>query len=102
MPNDPSSPSVPPARGFAGILTLVSDISTDLRAVEVATAAAPPPAPPQPPRPVRFAPPTSAPGASLFSSASDAKPAESSDGIPWGWIIFIGLVLLRIASCTDR
>lgn len=54
MQNDPSAPSVPPSKGFASILSLVSDVSQALAALEQADAAVPPPAPR--PRPVRIAP----------------------------------------------
>ncbi len=56
MQNDPSAPGAPPSRGFASIITLVSDVSKDLAALEQA-----PPEPPPPPRVAPSPPPRAAP-----------------------------------------
>lgn len=103
MPNDSTSPSAPPARGFAGIATLVSDVSADLRAVEVATAAAPPPGPPQPPKPVRIGPSEPEPTVSHFSSVPGTTPSASASSgeTPWSYYIALGILAAMwfLAKC---
>lgn len=78
MQNDPSAPSALPSKGFASILSLVSDVSQDLVALEQA-AAEPPQAPPPRPKPVRFAP---EPAAAIPPAAAAAAsvPAVSQLG----------------------
>lgn len=56
MRNDPSAPSAPPSKGFASILSLVSDVSQDLAALEQADATPTPPTPTPRPQPERIAP----------------------------------------------
>jgi len=55
VPNDPSPPSAPSSGGFAGLLTLLSDVSAELKAVERAAAEPSTPVAPRP-QPVSIAP----------------------------------------------
>jgi hypothetical protein len=92
MQNDPGAL---PSRGFASILTLVSDVSKDLEAVEQASAV-PPPEASRPPKPVRIGPaPDTGP---LFGSA----PLESSgsDERTPAWVYIVGGIgLLMMIRC---
>ncbi|HYI01810.1 hypothetical protein [Hyalangium sp.] len=92
MQNDPDAPGVLPSRGFASILTLVSDVSKDLEAVEQASAA-PPPEASRPPQPVRIGP---APDTAPFFGSVAPESSGSDEGTPaWVYIVGgIGLVLM--------
>jgi hypothetical protein len=91
MQNDSGAPGAPPSRGFASIITLVSDVSKDLEALEQASAAAPPPEAPRPPQPVRIGP---APGSGpLFGSVTTEKDASNEGPPAWPYIAG-GLALL--------
>jgi hypothetical protein len=92
MQNDPGAPGATPSTGFASILTLISDVSKDLEAVEQASAA-PPPEAARPPQPVRIGP---APDTGPFSGSVTPESSGSDEGAPaWLYIVGgIGLVMM--------
>lgn len=87
MSNDPGASGALPSRGFASILTLVSDVSQELEAVKQARE---PASPPVAPRPVRVEPmPSTGP---VFSS-------EQEESTPWWKYGLVALVAVQMLRC---
>jgi hypothetical protein len=100
MQNDLSAPGNGPTRGFASIIKLVSDISSDLEAMEKAVPEPQPVVEPPRPQPVRIRPAPAAPPQAptpVFTSAI-AAPEESSSGVPWWVYALVGIGLLRVCA----
>jgi hypothetical protein len=75
MQDDPSAPSAPPSKGFASLMSLVSDVSKDLEALEQAAAEPPPPQVHAQPEPVRLPPEPAAPSPFVAPEVSPATPS---------------------------
>jgi hypothetical protein len=97
MQNDPSAPSAPPSRGFGSIITLVSDVSPDIEALEKA-AIQPVAAVAAPAQPVRIGPSNARDNAPPLFSSADSASESSSGETPWWVYAIIGFVILRILA----
>jgi hypothetical protein len=93
MQNDPSAPSAPPSRGFASLITLVSDVSKDLAALEQAPVEPPRP-PPQPVFTERKPDVTPVPKP-INSKPVHSKPEPARTGLPAWAIGFIIIIIIQ-------